>query len=314
MKTSSKLTMRSLESEADYWQIRAFLREVFLLNGREERTWQPARLDYWRWHVILNCKSCAPIHEVTTIWETEQGDIVAVLNPEGRGEAYLQIHPRAYSIELIEMMLQVAEADLPLVQQDGRRTITIWANKQDTILYEKLQTDGYCLGDWAEHVWCRSLNDPVPQSDVAEGYEIRPLGGLEELPARSWASWRAFHPNEPDKCYEGWDWYLNIQRMPLYRRDLDIVAVASGGEIAAFTTLWFDDVTRTGYFEPVGTAPEHQRRGLGKAVMLDGMRRMKRMGGTLATVGGYTEAANGLYNRVMSRKRPIIEPWQKVLS
>ncbi len=47
----------------------------------------------------------------------------------------------------------------------------------------------------------------------------------------------------------------------LYRRDLDIVAVAPGGEIAGFCTIWYDDVTRTGY-EPVGVVPEYHRRGL----------------------------------------------------
>jgi hypothetical protein len=100
---------------------------------------------------------------------------------------------------------------------------------------------------------------------------VRALGEVEELPARSWASWRAFHPDEPDERYQGWEWYHNIQRIPLYRRDLDVVAVAPNGEIASFCTVWFDDVTRTGVFEPVGTAPEHQRRGLGKAVMCEGL-------------------------------------------
>jgi len=33
--------------------------------------------------------------------------------------------------------------------------------------------------------------------------------------------WNAFHADEPDDRYEGWDWYHNIQHAPLYRRDLD---------------------------------------------------------------------------------------------
>ena len=56
--------------------------------------------------------------------------------------------------------------------------------------------------------------------------------------------------------------YQNIQSAPLYRRDLDLVAIAPDGEIAAFTIIWYDDVTRCGYFEPVGTTPEQQRQGL----------------------------------------------------
>ncbi len=71
-------------------------------------------------------------------------------------------------------------------------------------------------------------------------------------------------------------------------------AVAPNGEYAAFCTIWFDDVTRSAYFEPVGTAPQHQRRGLGKAVMCEGLRRLKRMGATLALVGSYMPPAHAL--------------------
>jgi mycothiol synthase len=136
---------------------------------------------------------------------------------------------------------------------------------------------------------------------------------VEELPARSWASWRGFHPDEPDEHFTDRDgaWYRVIQRMPLYRRDLDMVAIAPGGEIAAFCTLWYDDVTRTGYFEPVATVPEHQRRGLGKAVMAEAMRRIKRLGATLVTVGGYSPEANALYASIVSAEYDLSEPWQR---
>jgi ribosomal protein S18 acetylase RimI-like enzyme len=38
-------------------------------------------------------------------------------------------------------------------------------------------------------------------------------------------------------------------------------------------------------FEPVGTHPDFQRKGLGKAVMVEGMRRMKAAGMRRAVVG-----------------------------
>lgn len=60
-----KLSLRAYEREDDYWCIRAFLREVFGLNDRVEWAWQVARLDYWRWHVILNCEACDPVERVT---------------------------------------------------------------------------------------------------------------------------------------------------------------------------------------------------------------------------------------------------------
>ncbi len=145
---------------------------------------------------------------------------------------------------------------------------------------------------------------------MPSGYSVRSLGDKEELPARTLVSWRAFHPDAPDSDYEGWDWYLNIQRAPLYRRDLDIVAVAPGGELAYFCTVWFDDVTRTGAFEPVGTAPNHQQRGLGKAVMVEGLNRLKHLGATLATVSSFTPPAHALYSSMGFTDYSLLEPWR----
>jgi GNAT superfamily N-acetyltransferase len=140
---------------------------------------------------------------------------------------------------------------------------------------------------------------------------IRALGDVEELPARSFVSWRAFHPDEPDDKYEGWEWYRNVQRAPLYRRDLDLVAVAPGGDFASFCTIWFDDVTRTGVFEPVGTAPAHRRRGLGKALLYEGLRRLKRIGATMAYVGSYSAEAHALYASAGFTQYDLCEEWEK---
>ncbi len=309
-----KPTMRAYQNEEDYWRIRAFLRKVFLLNGRRERSWQVARLDYWRWHIIDTCQVGDSVEEDVFIWETGDGQIAAVLNPEGPGQGHFQVHPGWRTPELVEEMLDVAETQLAFVRPGGPPRLVVWTNQQDALRQQILARRGYVVSDKPEskeRQHRRPLSQPIPDVPLAPGYTVRSLGDVEELPARSWASWRGFHPDEPEEDYEGWEWYHNVQRMPLYRRDLDIVAVAPGGEIAAFCTIWYDDVTRTGYFEPVATVPEHQRRGLGKAVMTEGLRRLKRMGGTLGTVGGYSLAANALYGSVMGQDYEICEPWVK---
>ena len=84
--------MRMYESEQDYWRIRAFLREVFLRNGRRELSWHVARWDYWRWPGVESWGD-GPLEEKVAIWEMVDGVIAAVLNAEGRGEAFFQVHP-----------------------------------------------------------------------------------------------------------------------------------------------------------------------------------------------------------------------------
>lgn len=303
-----KPIMRSYQSEDDYWRIRAFLREVMLHNELREKSWPVARLDYWRWHGALNCQGRDSIADVTFLWEAADGRIAAVLNPEGIGEAHLQVHPGLRTPELEEEMLCVAESHLAY-SRDGRRRLTVWTDDQDAMRLELLSRRGYAKGKWAEHQWRRDLDAPIPGVPVPLGYTVRALGGVHELPARSWASWRGFHPDEPDEKYQGWEWYHNIQRCPLYRRDLDIVAVAPGGEIASFCTLWYDDVTRSACIEPVATVPEHQRRGLARATITEGLRRVQRMGATRAFVGGYEPGANALYASVLSPEHDRSEQW-----
>jgi hypothetical protein len=42
------LTFRLLRDEDDLWRVRAFLRQLLVLNGYREHSWELARFDYWR--------------------------------------------------------------------------------------------------------------------------------------------------------------------------------------------------------------------------------------------------------------------------
>jgi mycothiol synthase len=303
------LTMRRYQTEEDYWRIRAFLRQVMLLNGVREKSWHVARLDYWRWHGIAN-QGDGQLEQDVYLWETEEGEIASVLNREAAGNAYLQVDPRLRTPALEEEMIGVAEERLA-VQREGQRVLSVWADAEDTLRLDLLQRRGYRRGKWAESQWQRDLDAPIPEAPLPPGYTVRALGEVDELPARSWASWKAFHPDAPDEDYEGWEWYLNIQRCPLYRRDLDLVAVAPEGEIVAFTTVWYDDVTRSAYFEPVGTMPAHQRRGLARAILSEGLRQLQRLSARRAFVGGYEPGPNALYSSVLSAEHDLSEQWVK---
>ena len=302
------LTMRPYHDETDYWQVRQFLRLLTSLNGQLDRSWSVVRFDYWRWHVQENIEHFR-LGEVAFVWTTDDGQIVAMINPDSRGDAYLQVHPAHRTPQLEEEMIGIAEARLAIPATGGGRTLNVWANDDDAMRQDVLKRRGFQKGDWPEYQRRRPLAMPIPAVKIPPGYVVRALGDVNELPARSYLSWQAFHPNEPEENYQGWAWYHNIQRAPLYRRDLDLVAVAADGEFASFCTVWFDDVNRVGIFEPVGTAPQHQRRGLGKAVMTEGLRRLKRLGATLALVGSYSAEAGALYAAVGFTEYDLLERW-----
>lgn len=306
-----KLIQRKYKHTDDQWKIRQFLREVFMLNGRHEFSWPLYRWDYWRWHVNENIFKFN-LEAAVFLWETTDGKLVAALHPDGMGEAFLDIHPEFRCPELEVEMMSVAETQFAVTQPDGRQQLTLWAHANDLMRPDLLTRRGYSKSKWLpEQQRRRDMRVPIPDFQPASGYTIRALGDESEHPRRSWVSWKAFHPNEPDENYQGWDWYRNVQRAPLYRRDLDLIAVAPSGEHAAFATVWFDDVTRTAAFEPVGTHPDHQRMGLGKALMAEGLRRVRDLGATLCTVGSYSERAGNLYASLGFIEYDLGEAWAK---
>jgi mycothiol synthase len=305
------LICRPYRNEYDYFKIREFLCQTLLLHERKQINWPLYRWDYWRWHVNANIFQFK-LNESVFLWETDDSALAAVLNPGGRGEAFLQIHPRHRSAALIEEMLTLAEQKFPIPLADEKVTLSIGADAQDEVFKAALVQRGYTRTGEVEHQRWQLLDHPIPSAALAAGYMVRSLGDDSELPARSWASWRAFHPNEPDEKYKGWEWYRNVQRIPTYRRDLDLVVVAAGGEIAAFTTIWYDEATKTGAFEPVGTKPEHQRRGLAKALLTEGLLRLQKLGAVIAYVSSYEPGAHATYESVGFKEYDRSEMWVKI--
>ena len=312
-----KLTMRPYKNEEDNWNIRSFLRQTMIANNRRELSWHVARWDYWIWFANPDIEKIT-LKENIFIWETEARKIAAVLNPEQRGQVFPQVHPDFRTSELDEEMITVAEEHLTTTGKDGYQKLCYWIDSKDKSRQEMLIQRGFHKVESPESQEVqhrRLLDEPLPEPPIIPGYIIRSQGDGLELLERCYASGLGFHDDDIHAARENRDhpnWYHHIQSAPLYRRDLDMVAVASDGSIASFCTIWFDDVTRTAYIEPVATVPAHQRHGLGKAVILEGLHRLKRMGCKVAFVGGYSQAANALYFSVMGSDHDISEPWEKI--
>mgnify|MGYP001056893787 FL=1 len=304
---------RPYENEEDFWQMRAFLREVFVLNGYRERAWHVARLEYSRWHVCLNCHNIT-LDQIAHLWESE-GKLVAIAMPDGGpDEAHFMIHPDYETREVEEEMLAAAEENLSIQKEDGKRFLGVWAMADDPLRREMLAEHGYERKGWVESQHRRDLSLPIPEVTVPAGYTIRSLGDGLELLERCYASGLGFHEGDIKIAVENRDdptWYRNIQKAPLYRRDLDLVAVAEDGSIASFCTIWFDDVTRSAYYEPVATVPTHQRRGLSRAVLTEGLHRLKQMGCLWVFVGGFEPGPNRLYEKTVGPAYGEYQVWVK---
>jgi ribosomal protein S18 acetylase RimI-like enzyme len=117
--------------------------------------------------------------------------------------------------------------------------------------------------------------DGQPPSDVVlpVGYRIRGLRGPEEFDARV-ALHRAAFPASRLNVAK----YERLLTVPHYRLEDDLVVETSDGSLAAFALCWYDPDGRVGELEPVGTHPDHQRRGLSRAVVTAAVRRLFQRG------------------------------------
>jgi ribosomal protein S18 acetylase RimI-like enzyme len=143
-------------------------------------------------------------------------------------------------------------------------------------------------------------DDPIDDRPLPDGYRIRSFAGAPEVEARIEAHRAAFAPSTMRAEKVG-----RLLEVPDYRLEDDLVIEAPDGSIASFAIAWWDPVARVGEFEPVGTDPRHQRRGLSAALLCHGLRRYRTLGATLVQV--FSEADNGaseaLYQSVGFRRR-----------
>jgi hypothetical protein len=228
------LIMHPYRDSDDYWKIRDFLRRVMLLNNRREFSWPVARMDYWYWFANPDLEKMS-LKETIFIWEDSDNQIAAVLNPEGHGQAFLQLSPLQRTTGLIEEMLSQAENRLAHVGENGLRLLEVYIDSKDEILKEALGRHGFqrVTRPGEQEIQHRlTLSKPLPERITVDGYTLRALGDGLELLERCYASGLGFHDDDIQVAHRNRDnpgWYHHIQSAPLYRRDLDLVAVAADG-------------------------------------------------------------------------------------
>jgi ribosomal protein S18 acetylase RimI-like enzyme len=125
----------------------------------------------------------------------------------------------------------------------------------------------------------RALAD-LEEPFVPPGYRLATMADYGDVASRSAAHRSAFAPYSrfTDQVYEV------VRATWPYRADLDCVAVAPDGAVASYTLAWLDEQNRIGELEPVGTHAEHRRRGLGRAVNLFALQRLRDAGAEMALV------------------------------
>jgi mycothiol synthase len=213
------------------------------------------------------------------LWEDDRGDLVAFEDSDRSGDYALLLVPdlvgtAAHEQLIAEMEVLPLEPPSDLSPLQGHRT---FVPEDRPALAAFLEQQGYARTAYFKAQFLRSLAIPIGAAALPDGYRIRPLVGEEEIEARVALHQACFGAVTPERD-------RRVMGLCTYRCDLDLLATASDGSLAASCLIWLDAHNRVGQIESIGTHPRHRRRGLGRAVILEGLRRIQSLGATTAYV------------------------------
>ncbi len=165
-----------------------------------------------------------------------------------------------------------------------KRLWPFWAMEYDKVLERLMKARGFVVAqpDPPFPLFERTL-DALPTIPLPEGFTVQGVGNLDDGRLRARVLHGAFKPN--DAWEDHWAAYAQFIGSAVYDGERDLFVRSPDGRGASGCTIWFDPVNAVGLFEPMATHPDFHGKGLGKAVMAEGLRRMKAAGMRRAIVG-----------------------------
>ena len=128
---------------------------------------------------------------------------------------------------------------------------------------------------WSQVLMKHSLQIPTGEF-LPDGFHIRPLNGVDEVEA-----YVNIHRSVFESRNMTIEWRKRTLERTEYIPELDLVVVAPHGELAAFCICWLAQDANgdiAGQIEPLGVLAEFRKLGLGRAILLEGLKRMHSKG------------------------------------
>ena len=270
------LTSRLYETEHDLQQMLGLLMEA----RSRTNDWRYAHVGELMWgFFMVTCH--LNLREYIRLWHDHQGKLVAyaILGEDPSFDCQILPEVEWSGIET-EALAWAETRIIELRKQDAKQwggNFVSGARQDDAKRIAFLEQHGFRYsGEFAEVNMLRSLDEPIPETVLPPGCQVRALAEAGEFSNRAtaqrevWQPWTVGNVSDED--------YARLMRLPGYHRDLDVVAVAPDGVIAAYVNGWIDPLNRIGDFGPVGARPAYRRQGLTRAVLLEGLRRMQARG------------------------------------
>jgi len=157
--------------------------------------------------------------------------------------------------------------------------------KENTWQIAMLDRWGFVHENFRSLRYQRSLSEPIARYVFPQGFSYRCIEGEQEVDALV-SMHRAAFGTENMTVEER----LAIMSAPQYDREMDLVAMAPNGELAAFCLCEIEaEKEHIGYTDLIGTRPQYQKLGLGKAIITIGLHILKKKGVKFVELGTSSE-------------------------
>lgn len=215
------------------------------------------------------------------------------------GYLYMRIHPDYRSAELEDEIMAWGEARMREVGRE--RNLPAELRSGGPVHYTSMLTVLERHGMKPARYFLRMVRDlaePIAEPQFADGYTLRTIASAEDeerwVDAYNWSfiDHYNFHPH----TLESHRHYLTD---PNYSRERDLIAVTEDGTIAAFAFCWIDgpgnerNERREGWVNLLGVRRGHRKIGLGRAMLLAAIQKLKADGMAQAKLGVDAENPTG---------------------
>lgn len=257
----------------DYHKVRDF----FIRLGYAEFTY--TRWDWMITHGYLDRSAVGKIG----IWEDDK-QIVGVATFDCQlGEAFCLTLPE-YAFLKKEMLLYAKDN----LSKDGKFGIII--ADTDLKFQDIAASLGFCATPEKESDAIFYLGKTSTEYHLPDGFHITTMKETFDLYQYLRVLWKDFNHElngEGEFQFTKEKELLCKEEMirPNVDLNLKVAAVAPDGNFAAYCGMWYDPKAGYAVIEPVATDPKYRKMGLGKAVVLEGVKRASEIGAKTAIVG-----------------------------
>jgi predicted GNAT family N-acyltransferase len=161
----------------------------------------------------------------------------------------------------------------------NEKGLGIAVNDKDTHTLDLLRSKKFVENDLTENILELTLDNVSLDYVLLEGIILKNMDIKKDLFKYQKLLWKGFDHEGPVPVDEI---TIDKKKRMLSARNMNsflhIVAENEEGEYVAYCGLWYSQKTDYVYVEPVCTIPEYRQKGLGKAVVLEALKRGRSLG------------------------------------